>query len=247
MPNPILTTALLAFGLSAPCFCLAAQWSADSLWLLNGHSFELGERDRSIVRIEHADGWAYGDNYIFVDMNLPESDPHGTATTLYGEVTPRLSLGKISGHKPAFGPIQDVLLTGAINSGSGFKAWLYGVSVDLAVPGFAYAQLSAYGRDESARSGSSWQVTPVWLVPFAVGPAKLQFQGFVDFIGAEGSGPGAGVDNYVACPRLWLDVGAFWGAPGHVQAGFEYLYWKNKFGVDGVTEKVFQPAIRLTF
>ena len=31
------------------------------------------------------------------------------------------------------------------------------------------------------------------------------------------------------------------------QVGFEYLYWKNKYGVEGVNESVFQPSIRWTF
>jgi nucleoside-specific outer membrane channel protein Tsx len=218
---------------------MAAGWSSTSAWLLHGDRFELGASERTLMRLEHADGWKYGDNYFFVDF----IDAGDNDTTFYGEFAPRLSLGRITGRDLGFGPVKDVLLAGAVNAGEDFRAWLYGAGVDLAVPGFSYFQVNAYVRDDKALPGSSWQLTPVWLYPFKLGRLNFEFQGFIDFIGAEGPTE----FNYVAAPRLWLDLGALWGAPGHLQAGFEYLYWKNKYGVDGVNESVLQPSLRWTF
>lgn len=217
----------------------AADWSSTSVWLLHGDSFELGASERNLLRLEHADGWKYGDNYFFVDL----IDSGNSDTSFYAEFAPRLSLGKISGRDLGFGPVKDVLLAGGVNAGEDFRAYLYGLGVDLNVPGFSYFQVNAYVRDDKALPGSSWQLTPVWLYPFRVGKLNFEFQGFIDFIGAEG----ASSSNYVAAPRLWLDLGALWGTPGHVQLGFEYLYWKNKYGVEGVNESVFQPSLRWTF
>lgn len=218
----------------------AADWNTTSLWYLHGNTFKLGDSERDILRVEHADGWKYGDNYFFFD--LVDSSTGGT--TLYGEIVPRFSLSKISGRKMAFGPVQDVLLTGAINAGSNnFRAYLYGASVDLGVPGFSYFQLNAYVRDDQNQHGSTWQITPVWLYQFSFGSLKFSLQGFIDYAGSEGSA----ARNLLAAPRLWLDLGALWGAPGHLEAGMEYLYWHNKFGVQGVTESVFQPSVRWTF
>jgi nucleoside-specific outer membrane channel protein Tsx len=221
----------------------AADWNVSSAWLLRGADFELGPEERKILRIEHADGWAYGDNYLFFDVVMPEDTGSGAGTTLYGEFVPRFSLGKISGRELVFGPVKDMLLTGAINAGQDFRAYLYGASVDLAMPGFAYFQFNAYVRDDQGQSGTTWQVTPVWLLPFTLGKVKLNLQGFIDWAGAEGRAE----ENLLIVPRLWCDLGSIWGAPGHIEVGVEYLWWKNKFGVDGVTEKVLQPALRWTF
>jgi nucleoside-specific outer membrane channel protein Tsx len=237
-----LYTGLCAMLLGTACAlqpARAADWSTTSLWLLQGKHFELGARERNLLRLEHADAWIYGDNYFFVDF----IDSGDGETSFYGEFAPRLSLGKLRGNPLAFGPVTDVLLAGGINAGEDFRAYLYGLGVDLKLPGFSYFQLNAYVRDDKALPGTSWQLTPVWLYPFRIGRLSFEFQGFIDFIGSEGGTR----SNYVAAPRLWLDLGALWGSPGHLQIGFEYLYWKNKFGVDGVNESVFQPALRWTF
>lgn len=233
------TAALLAVaGGAAPVH--AADWNSTSLWYLRGETFELGDRERRILRIEHASGWKYGDNYFFFDV--VESDTVGT--TLYGEVVPRLSLGKISGRDLSFGPVKDILLTGAINAGSSdFRADLYGASLDLGIPGFTYFQLNAYVRDDRNQSGTTWQITPIWLYQFKLGSLPISLQGFVDYAGTED----AAVRNLLAVPRLWLDLGALWEVPGHLEVGVEYLYWQDKYGVEGVDEKVLQPAVRWTF
>lgn len=215
-----------------------ADWNSTNVWLLQGNDFELGERERTIMRLEHADGWKYGDNYFFVDFTQSE-----TNTTAYGEFEPRLSLGKISGRDLSYGPVKDVLLTGSYNVGEDFRAYLYGAAVDLNLPGFAWFKFAAYGRDDDNLPGQGWQITPAWLYPFNAGKLKFSFQGLIDYIGPEGPS----VRNLVVVPRLWLDVGALWGAPGHLEVGVEYFYWKNKFGVKGVDEKVIEPAIKWTF
>lgn len=218
----------------------AADWDSTSLWYLHGRAFELGDRKRDILRFEHANIWKYGDNYYFFDV----VDSETTGTTMYGEFAPRISLGKLSGHDMAFGPVRDVLVTAAINIGSSnFRADLYGVGIDLKVPGFTYFQLNAYVRDDQNQPGSTWQITPIWLHQFNLGSLKFSLQGFIDYAGTEGTA----VRNLLAAPRLWLDLGALWDAPMHVEVGVEYLYWRNKYGVKGVTEAVLQPSLRWTF
>jgi nucleoside-specific outer membrane channel protein Tsx len=219
----------------------AVDWSATSAWVLQGDRFELGSAERTILRIEHANHWAYGDNYLFVDLIRPPDD--GSDTLYYAEFAPRFSLGKLTGHDLSWGPIQDILLAPAINSGDDFRAYLYGVGLNLQVPGFSYFQLNAYLRDDQNLPGTTWQLTPVWLYPFTVGGLNFNFQGFIDYAGAEG--PAA--RNLLVVPRLWLDLGAMWGMPGKLEAGVEYLYWNNKYGVAGITESVVQPALRWTF
>jgi len=240
------TSALVALLLTAAAgspSAAAAGWSMTDAWLLHGNDFELGAPERDILRLEHADGWAYGDNYFFVDSILSEDAAGADQTTMYGEFAPRFSLGKISDRELGAGPVTDLLLAVAINTGDDFRAYLYGAGIDLAVPGFSYFQLNVYVRDDRALPGETWQITPCWRLPLKLGPLQGNLQGFIDWAGAEGPAR----QNLLIVPRLWLDVGALWGEPGHLEAGVEYLYWKNKFGVDGVTEKVLQPALRWTF
>jgi nucleoside-specific outer membrane channel protein Tsx len=239
LPSGIRAVALaLAVGGCIPP-AAAADWSSTSAWLLSGSSFELGPPQRTILRLEHASGWAYGDHYFFVDVNEVDS----AGTNLYGELVPRLSLGKLSRRDLRAWIVKDVALTGAVNAGDRFRAYLYGLSADLDLPGFAYVQFNAYVRDDKAQTGTTWQLTPIWMAPLPIPGVKAHLQGFVDIAGAEGFSR----RNLVAYTRFWLDVGAFWKAPGRIEAGLEYIYWNDKFGVAGVNERVLQPSLRWTF
>ena len=77
----------------------------------------------------------------------------------------------------------------------------------------------------------------------SAGGAQLSVGGFLDYAGAEGPARA----NLLFVPQLLLDLGALWGAAGHLHAGIEYSYWRNKFGLPGVTESVVQPMVRWTF
>ncbi|HET8707611.1 MAG TPA: hypothetical protein VFM46_14995, partial [Pseudomonadales bacterium] len=66
----------------------AAIWSSTNIQYLKGHSYKLGDESRSIITMEHADGWKYGDNFFFVDVTNPDSDSTTTPTSFYGEYSP---------------------------------------------------------------------------------------------------------------------------------------------------------------
>nr|WP_305907784.1 hypothetical protein [Methylomarinum sp. Ch1-1]MDP4520564.1 hypothetical protein [Methylomarinum sp. Ch1-1] len=42
----------------------AFDWSSSNIQLLYGGDFELGDRDRTTVTVEHAHGWQYGSNFF---------------------------------------------------------------------------------------------------------------------------------------------------------------------------------------
>ena len=136
-----------------------------------------------------------------------------------------------------------MLLAAPINTGSNFRAYLYGAGLDFDLPGFAFLQLNVYLRDDASLPGSTWQITPVWLYPFSAGAAKLSLGGFMDYAGAEGGSRA----NLLIVPQLLLDLGALWQLPGALYAGVEYSYWRNKFGLARLTEQVVQPMIKWTF
>lgn len=237
-----------------------AQWSSTNLQLLygdthqsiffNGDTGKLDSVDdvRSVITWEHVNGWKYGDNFMFVDITNADRT-NETATSYYGEISPRLSIGKMAGVALNKGMLNDVLLTTTAELGEGFRAFLYGVAVDLNLPGFSFFQFNYYIRNDVEVFGgpspndTGSQITLVWLVPFTVANTSWAFEGFFDY--AFDVDPAE--DNIITAPRLLLDVGEFFGEKGAVQAGFEYQIWRNKFGIDGIDEDVLQAMVKFIF
>lgn len=233
----------------------AADWSSTNIQLLRGDDFIIpGVADnveKDIVTLEHASGWKYGDNFFFVDITNGE----GTDTEFYGEFSPRLSFGKMADWKPE-GFVKDVLLAAQWNVGKddagNVSAYLLGVGFDLAVPKAAFFQFNVYQRAEhndqvfGKTDDSTWQLNIAGLFPFDIGNTSWSIGGFADYIG-EIDGPfGTNEAHLLFVPQILLDVGALAGAPGMIQAGIEYSYWKNKFGVDGENERVVQLMLKWT-
>lgn len=223
---------------SAPCLTFAgsANWSTTNIQVLKGSGYELGLEDRTIVTLEHANSWKYGDNFFFID----QTDPNG----FYSEFSPRFSFSKIMGKetsKDVF--VKDVLLSFNEEFSSGGRTYLYGVGVDFNIPNFAFFKTNYYFRDEGSTSGETGQqITIAWLLPFKTGDVSWAFEGFFDY--AFGFDEDVKESNIVTAPRLLVDVGSFFGSPGTLQAGVEYQIWRNKFGKDGVNEAVPQAMLK---
>lgn len=176
--------------------------------------------------LEHYGVWEYGDNYFFADLSQGDyvdfgGNATGQRTGIYGEWHPRLSLSKITGSKLAFGPIKDIYLAGEMNRGNNaggdFRAYLYGASVDLAVPGFAVFGLSIFSRDDQFND-PTYQISPFWSAPFNIGPVKMSFDGFIDISGTDSLGT-----DIKTQPQLLVDL----TGKGKLQLGIEWWYHKN--------------------
>jgi hypothetical protein len=182
-----------------------------------------------MLTLELANGWSYGDNFFFTDWNNATSYDTANSLAAYGELHSRLSASKISGKTIGFGPVSDVLLAGEFDYAAGFKpAYLYGLGFDLKIPGFAFAFVNFFVRDEIGVDGVSFQINPVWMLPFTMGPVKGVFGGWVDLMTGEG-------DNqdfwWQMQPTLLVDVSNFWGSPGKLLMGCEYEYFNNFLGI----------------
>jgi nucleoside-specific outer membrane channel protein Tsx len=237
-----------------------AQWSATNLQLLYGDNYQsiyfnndTGKLDsvddvRSVITVEHVNGWKYGDNFMFFDITNADRTTE-TATSYYGEISPRLSFGKMLGVDLNKGLVNDVLITTTAEIGEGLRNYLYGVAVDLNLPGFAFFQFNYYVRNEveifngPSENDTGYQITLAWLAPFSIGTTSWAFEGFIDY--AYDVDPGA--DNIIAGPRLLLDVGEFFGEKGALQAGIEYQIWRNKFAIDDIDEDVVQAMVKFIF
>lgn len=236
-------TALLA--LSCPIFPIAAQagesniiqWHSTDVQLLQGFNYELGERERTIVTVQHAHGWSLGDNYLFYDNTLGKGSE-------YFEWHPRLSVGKITGQAISFGPIKDVLLAGTLEvPETGSARFLGGIGFDWDIPSFNFVKTNFYIRDNPDLAGTTWGTTFAWKNKFKVGQQPFLFDGFMDMAGAEGTREA----YQLIVPALLADVGTHFGYADRLYFGTEYQYWHNKFGIDGVDESVAQLELRWIF
>ena len=234
--------------MSGNVYAGAAKWSSTNIQYLRGADYELGDATRSIITLEHVNGWKYGDNFFFVDITNPDRRGNHTVTEYYGEISPRFSLSSMTGKDLSSGVIKDVLITTTMElGGNGVRNYLYGLAVDLDLPKTPVFQANLYVRNEIAAPGgedpgtdTGYQLTLVWVYPFDVSTSKWTFEGFFDY--AFDIKPAE--DNIITGPRLLMDVGKYFGAEGTLQAGIEYQIWRNKFGIDGVDEDVAQAMVK---
>jgi len=251
-----------------PAVTAAADWSDTEIQYVTGSSyrdpFNPGPDNNTdvkkyILTLQHASGHKWGRNFFFVDFLTTTSGGPGGKNDgeVYGEWYSSLSLSKLSGSKMEFGFIRDVNLTGGINygaksNGANPRVWLYGATVDFNVPGFIFLNVDFLRYDDhghfagsSQNNKATWQISPAWLAKFNLGPTKWVFTGHVDWIGKRCDGSlCAGVET-LAQPELKLDVGDFFGKPDTVYVGLEYNYWKNKFGIKGLTER--NPQLQIAW
>jgi len=224
---------VLALMVAGSCTAFAAQWSSTAVSYLMGSGYEwTSAEDGAILTIDHASGWAYGDNFFFFDT----FEPLGDGVGIYGEWHPRLSFGKMLNKNMAFGPVKDVLIATELNVGNGWRAYLYGVGFDLDIPHFNFFSINFMIRDDQTIADeTTFQISPAWSAPFDLGSMKWSLGGFLDYYGAEG----VGEYQLLAQPQLLLDVGNFAEKPGNLFVGIEYQYWKNKYNL-GVDESLVQ-------
>jgi nucleoside-specific outer membrane channel protein Tsx len=239
-------------ALGVPALCVAAATSAygepaegqDSkffLWtdtsatlLPYGSGFEVDPSEQSTLTIEHAHASRIGDLFMFVDFtHFNDVDGEtGNAPTWYGEIGPRLSLGK------------DVLLAAQYERGEDAdvaEAVLLGLGFDLDV-----LQVNFYGRDELSAGVQhgfrDMQITTVGSYPFTVGRASFLVDGYFDWV----LGIGSQEWSFHLNPQVTLDVGELWNSPKKLYAGVEIDLWWNKYQLpDSAAFDTTQAAISL--
>lgn len=227
---------VLAFALAPSA--AGAQFATTNLQLLHGWGFQdsllgydTGNEQLTTLTLNHFSTWKYGDNFAFVDLYRGDL-PSETESTLYAEWHPRVFLNKLLGTKGNFlGVFKNFGPAFEVNQGPNFYAYMAGLGGDLALPIPGNVSVNAYYRYDSVQllgpdiRNHTWQVSPSWVIPFAVGPAGVVFTGFVD---VSGSNDNEDVD-VLAEPELLVDVLGLAGGPkGALYAGIEwYLHYND--------------------
>lgn len=232
-------------------FAHAAEWHSTELQLLHGDEyrepFNPHNVSKSILTIQQAGGHTDGRYFIFMDI-LQSNNRDSHATEGYAEAYGSLSLSKLTGISFSNSWLRDINMTAGINYGHKSypsygvnpRVLLAGITMDFNLPAFSYLNLDILafadrgrfdGRDNGCR-GETYQLTPVWKLPFTVGKARLSFEGFADLIGKHGNCE----RQLLTQPQLRWDIGHHFNASEKLYLGIEYQYWYNKFGIHGLRE-----------
>jgi nucleoside-specific outer membrane channel protein Tsx len=214
------------------------EWQSANIQLLRGWDYEVGKTQRTLVTLEYANKWRYGDLFIFVDGTRFD----GGEKTAFGEISPRFSFGKILGQDLSYGIVKDVLLATTFEKGeSKTEAFLIGLGLDLDLPGFTFFNANIYRRHDPQINDDIWQLTLAWKYPFRLFNTSFVTEGFSDIAG--NAGPTYHSNQFIV-PRLLVNTGSLLhGEDNQLWVGVEYSYWRNKFGIEGVDES--QPQVQM--
>ena len=231
-------------------------WMDNSLKLTPyGWGYAIDPSEQSNLTFEHAHESQIGDLYLFVDVAYLHGMNGGDDEAVYGEFSPRLSLGKLLDKDLSFAlfgkslfEFKDAFLAGQYERGEDAdlaEAILLGVGFNLDVrkagllgplAKFRFIQLNIYGRSElttSAPKGfKDMQVTLVAAYPITLGKAHFLVDGFFDWV----LGLGSEESSFHINPLLSLDVGNFWAKPDKLRAGVGFDLWWNKYQIPDSAE-----------
>ena len=228
---------------------------------------------KSIIALTHASGYKYGSNFFNVDVLQSDSKDPGNGTPgnpgaqeVYLVYRNTVDIGKVTGSPIKFMGTRGVGVTlgfdlNTKNDGYGSqkRMLVVGPTLMLDVPGFL--NLSALLLDESnAPTGLPKRYTydahGALEADFGIPVGDLwSINGYAVYIGSKGKNEFGGS----TAPETHLDIaamfdaGAALGSSKHTfLVGFEYEYWKNKFGNSakgfaGAGAKASTPMIRAEY
>jgi len=123
----------------------------------NGDAFiyDTKSTEKTTITFEHYRTFDYGDFFMFMDI-MTGKKFDDTSSGIYAEIAPRLSLSKLSNSDLSFGVIKDVYISTQVNAGKSYDAYLYGLAVDLEIPGFNLFSINAYNNEENLYSEDTY-------------------------------------------------------------------------------------------
>lgn len=236
---------LSLLSISTLTYAGSAGWRSSNIQFLHGNQYELGPSTRESITVEHASSWHLGESYFF--SNIFNRRDEGTE--LYAEFYPRITWNAVMDEPVSSKVFSDLSVVAGINIGNlprhdPFKAYLLGVGVKFNVPAMDYLKLDFMAFKSDSVNTTGIQISPIWGMKFDLGPHRFMFKGFLDWQSSKATG---GKATILAQPQLLLDIGHYWQHSNQFYAGVEYSYWYNKFGKDGVIERVPQAMILIPF
>ena len=257
----LLNNCTIALALASSS-AMAADWSQTQLHVNYGdfkNPFTEQEAGTSVVSLQHASAYKYGDNFFFIDVIHDDVDDGYQDSDFYGEWYSNFSFSKISGNDFSAGPIKDGGFVMGFNAAGDANVLKYlpGLKLDWQVEGFDFVStiITAYIDDSDGvisggapTESDSWMFDIAWGAPFSIGNQKFYFTGHAEYIDSRENEFGEKVESwFLAQPIVQWDLGhALEMQPGNLLLGVEWQYWHNKLGTK-TTESVPQLHLAWTF
>lgn len=257
LKSPAVLPGLLILSL---CLCSpdggAAEWSNTEAQLQYGHldnPYTGGGADTTILTLQHASGWQYGDNFYFVDFLNDDRGDGFNEKDVYAEWYSNFSLGKITGCDLEIGPFADFGLVFGYNFAADANVGkvLPGLRLSWDVPAdgaFLNTDITGFIDDSEGdiapKEGDSFMVDFNGAFPFTIGEQDFSIEGHIEYIDGRSSESAGRVKNWIlAQPQFRWDLGkALLDSPKQLFLGIEYQYWRNKQGTD-VDESAIQALL----
>jgi nucleoside-specific outer membrane channel protein Tsx len=214
---------------------------------------------KNIFDLNHVSGYKYGSNFFNVDYLMSDSkDPDfagsgNGAREIYIVYRHTLDMEKVVGTPFKVGPVRGWGITAGFDvntkDDAGYNSkkqmFVLGPTLFIDVPGFlnvGYYQLWESNAPYSTFSKSGvaryqYKAHGMFNAAWGIALGKdtgFSFEGFANFIASKGKNE-FGADTKAETnidAQVMYDVGSNFGAKGKFKVGFEYQYWKNKFGND---------------
>lgn len=214
-------------------------FSTGNIQLLDGNFkgptfLDTQDGHKQTVTAEHYRTWNYGDIFMFADYAYAKEGLQFTnlKNDLYGEISPRLSLNKLSNISTSDGVIKEWYAAAQYNRSDAYHAWLYGIGTDLNLPGFAFFGLNLYRKIHNIGE-NTYQLSANYYVPL---PKRWHFEGFTDWT----------TIDFISQNQLLFDLAPSMGiTTGKLEVGTEWHYYhENTYHQDN---DVFQAMIKYTY
>lgn len=218
----------VAAALAATAVFSSASANAEVLWqdfsatYLQGNNYRVESPKKQVLTLEHVAATSWGDSFFFLDHMREENG----SRTNYAEWSPRLSLSKTTSKSFQYGFINDILISTNMEMSSLQTNFLYGMGLDLKVPGFQFMQLNGYRRNNDGMAGN-WQLTSSWGLPIKLANQEFLYDGFIDWTSTNSEQR----SSFNMTSQLKWALHSLFGMSSPLYVGVEYVYWRNKYGI----------------
>ncbi len=189
---------------------------------------------KQTVTVEHYRTFDYGNLFMFTDYAYAHKGLQFTnkKNDLYGEISPRLSVDKITGFSTSTGILKETYAAFQYNCGDEYHAWLYGIGFDLAIPGFSVFGFNLYRKHQNMGE-HTYQLSLNYYAPLN---NRWHFEGFTDWT----------TNDFLSQNQLLYDFSQMGGIrAGKLEVGTEWHYYhENSYHTDN---DVFQAILKYTF
>lgn len=226
---------LLAFIVCAQAFAFSTTNVQYLYGDFKGPTFlDTQANGKHTVTAEHYRTFEYGDVFTFFDYVYTDDGLQftGKKNDLYGEISPRLSLSKLTGTPFQSGIVKETYLSFQYNRGDEYHAWLYGAGVNLDIPGFSVFGVNVYRKIQNL-GVNTYQLSLNYYMPLT---ERWHFEGFTDWT----------TRNFLSQNQLLFNLSPSLGiSSGALEVGTEWHYYhENAFRTDN---DVFQAMIKYTW